>query len=203
MAAASRGDRCRQCKKHGHYQRDCPNVKGPKPNGQRGKKWKGGGSSKNWCSFHKTNSHSDEECYKQKEMNAMAALVARLRSTASTNNVGSAHLPKHLLPSLQRSASLSAPWVLLWLRQERLPLLHLPRLPLVTPPQLCQDQLPQRRPSSAIACPKEFLVPSWQPPLLYRLKVSAQVIRHSPCWWIVAPHTTLSTRFSLQDCLRQ
>ena len=69
MAAASRSDQCHQCKAFGHYQRDCPgvaktNVSKKKP--KTGKKGRSGDPSPRWCSYHKTNSHSDSQCHKKK-----------------------------------------------------------------------------------------------------------------------------------------
>ena len=82
MAAASRSDQCHQCKAFGHYQRDCPGV--AKTNGsnrkpKKGKKGRSGDPSPKWCSYHKTNSHSDSQCHKKKELNQLAAHLADVK----------------------------------------------------------------------------------------------------------------------------
>ena len=69
MAAASRSDQCHQCKAFGHYQRDCPGVaktSGSKRKPKKGKKSRSGVPSPKWCSYHKTNLHSDSQCHKKR-----------------------------------------------------------------------------------------------------------------------------------------
>ena len=108
MAAASHNDQCHQCKAFGHYQRDCPWVamtNGSKRKPKKGKKGRIGDPhpsgvpttndpSPKWCFCHKTNSHSDSQCHKKKELKQLAAHLADLRSTdqARLANIGSAHL---------------------------------------------------------------------------------------------------------------
>ena len=97
MAAASRIDQYHQCKAFGHYQRDSPGVakmNGSKRKPKKGKKGRSGDPSRKWCSYHKTNSHSDSQCHTEKELKQLAAHLADLRSTdqARLANFGSAHL---------------------------------------------------------------------------------------------------------------
>ena len=82
MTPAFRSDQCHQCKALGHYQRDCPRV--AKTNCstrklKKGKKGRSGDPSPKWCSYHKTNSHSDSQCHKKKELNQLAAHLADVK----------------------------------------------------------------------------------------------------------------------------
>ena len=66
MAAASRSDQSHQCKAFGHYHRDwlgVANTNGSKRKPKKGKKGRSGDPSPKWCSYHKTNTHSDAECH--------------------------------------------------------------------------------------------------------------------------------------------
>ena len=78
MFSASNNVQCHRCKAYGHYQSNCPGVakaQGPKRSERKGK-GKGGDPSPKCCSYHKTNSHSDSACYKEKELKQLAAYFA-------------------------------------------------------------------------------------------------------------------------------
>ena len=103
MAAASRSDQCHQCKAFGHYQRNFPGVaktNGSKRKPKKGKKGRSGGPSPKWCSYHKTNSHSDSYCHTKKELKQLAANLADLKLTdqARLANIGRAHLAQTSQP---------------------------------------------------------------------------------------------------------
>ena len=61
---------CHNCNEWGHYRNKCPKLKRmERLQQQQPKHWKKGRDSKSkWCPFHKTKSHSDEQCLKQKKM---------------------------------------------------------------------------------------------------------------------------------------
>ena len=63
---------------------------------QRKGKRKGGDPSPTWCSYHKTNSHSDSACYKQKEPKQLSAYFVSLTTAdrARVADIGSAHIPQ-------------------------------------------------------------------------------------------------------------
>ena len=75
-ATAYSTDQCHQCKAYRHFKRDCPELvkkSRPKRGKKKGKKGGGGNSLPKWCSLHKTNSHSDVECHKQREIHHLLA----------------------------------------------------------------------------------------------------------------------------------
>lgn len=94
VTSDSSGIKCFNGRKDGHLRSGCPEPQRPKPQQQQqkgGKKkhWKkgsGGEPSPKWCSFHKTKTHSDAECLKQKE--------ARDKQAGSVNfpNIGSGRI---------------------------------------------------------------------------------------------------------------
>ena len=102
MAAASNNVHRHRCKTYGHYQSNCHGVakaQEPKRSKQKGK-GNGGDPSPKWCSYHKTYSHSDSACYKQKELNQLAAYFASLTTAdrARVPDIGSAHIPQAYQP---------------------------------------------------------------------------------------------------------
>ena len=94
MAAASSSDRCHHCKASDHFKRECPKLaqKNRYNRGKKkGKKRKGGDPSPKRCSYHKTATHSDAQCHKQKGLQQLAANLALLRSSEQRfANIGSA-----------------------------------------------------------------------------------------------------------------
>lgn len=103
MAASLRDVQCYNCQEYGHYSGDCPKPsqkKHPAKGKKKGRKKGGGGSSQKWCSLHKTTSHSDAECHKQKEqkekeLEKLAANLALLNTRSSDNRypaIGSAYV---------------------------------------------------------------------------------------------------------------
>ena len=105
MAAASSSDQCHHCKASGHFKRDCPKLakKNRSNTGmKKGKKSGGGDPSPKWCSYHKTATHSDAQCHKQKELQQLAANLALLRSSEQRfANIGSALLAQTPQPEPQ------------------------------------------------------------------------------------------------------
>ena len=97
-ATASSTDQCHQCKAYGQFKRDClelVNKSRPKRGKKKDKKGGGGNSSPKWCSLHKTNSHSDAECHKQRELQQLRANLALLMPQDQAGiNIGNAHLEK-------------------------------------------------------------------------------------------------------------
>ena len=105
MAAASNNVQCHRCKAYGQYQSNCPGVakaQGSKRS-KRKSKGKGGDPSLKWCSYHKTNSHNDSVCYKQKELKQLAAHLASLTTAdrARVADIGTDHIPKTSQPDPQ------------------------------------------------------------------------------------------------------
>ena len=111
MAAASGSGQCHHCQGHGHFRKDCPKLvqkkrptkwkkkRGPKPGG-------GSGSSQKSCSYHKTASHGDSDCHKQKELNQLAANLALLNIKPQAGqfpNIGSAHVAQNPQPEPEPS----------------------------------------------------------------------------------------------------
>ena len=96
--AASSSDQCHCCKEFGHFQRNCPKsaqpsrpTQGKKPGKTRGS---GGSGQSEWCSFHRTKTHSDAECKaqqnnrnkkKQEELRGLAANLALLQAAGLSN----------------------------------------------------------------------------------------------------------------------
>ena len=77
MAATFNNVQCHRCKAYGHNQSTFPGVakaQCPKPRKRKGK-GEAADPSPKWCSYHKTNSHSDSDCYKQKELKQLAAYL--------------------------------------------------------------------------------------------------------------------------------
>ena len=81
MAAVTGSVQCHHCKGLGYYQHDCPKKGKQKP-----RKKSGGGDK--WCSYHRSKTHSDEECH------AQAKLKNQTPPQANFAQVGSAHLPE-------------------------------------------------------------------------------------------------------------
>ena len=72
VSDGGKGSCCKEC---GHCK---PNgAKANKGKWKKGKKESGSDPSPKWCSFHKTNKHSDGECFKQREINALAEATAK------------------------------------------------------------------------------------------------------------------------------
>lgn len=99
--AATSTDQCHNCKAYGHFQRDCPApAKKIRPKTgksswkKKGKKGSGSDPSPKWCSYHKTVTHSDNECKAQKEIQSLSARLALLQTPGHGGfaPVGSAHL---------------------------------------------------------------------------------------------------------------
>ena len=100
---ASDGGKGQCCKECGHCKRDETPT-------NKGKKWKKGnngnsGGEPKWCSYHHTKTHSDTECHKQREINAIANATAKANLAVSKRpnqadfpNVGSAHLTQPAQP---------------------------------------------------------------------------------------------------------
>ena len=196
----------------GHYQRDWPGVaktNGSKRRPKKGKKFRSGDPLPKWCSYHKTNSHSDSQCHKKKELKQLAAHLAELRSTdqARVANIGSAHLAQTSQPDppsfgfsfSAMGASLveaAASTTISGSTTANSP----PNQQLLRHLHFNLDQFPRGRPSRIVACPKGPLVPSWRLPWQCRLLVSALATRLLRCWWIAERLTILSTRYSLPGC---
>ena len=136
MAAASRSDQCHQCKAFGHYQRDSPRVaktNGSKRKLKKGKKGRSGDPSPKWCSYHKTNTHSDSQCHKKRSSSSWLRILADFRSTdrARLANIARAHLAQTFQPDpptfgfsfSAMGASLATRLLRCWRMTERLPLL--------------------------------------------------------------------------------
>ena len=96
--AASSGDQCHRCKEFGNSKRDCPTsaqpfrpTQGKKQGEKRGS---GGSGQSMWCSFHRTETHSDAECKaqqdnrnkkKQEELRGLAANLTLLQVAGLAN----------------------------------------------------------------------------------------------------------------------
>jgi len=90
MTATSGEGKDSCCKACGHCQRSGTQNKGKWKKGKKDKD-----SSQKWCSLHKTTSHSDSECFKQKELENLKANLALLDTKSSGTiypEIGSAYV---------------------------------------------------------------------------------------------------------------
>ena len=82
IATVSSSVQCHHCNASGHLNRECliiAQTNRPHSGKKKCKKRKGGDFSPWWCSYHKTATHRDAKCLKQKELHQLAGNLALLK----------------------------------------------------------------------------------------------------------------------------